>query len=111
MPPLPNRQPEAPDFFMDPKLNTDAVGAEGGRSPRLRTILARLDEIRRDLDRDDLDLEDQLQLYREGCTLAAQAKKILDTTRAEVEFLMAESDGPGSNAEVADTSSTRPAGT
>jgi exodeoxyribonuclease VII small subunit len=77
---------------MDQKPSTDGLGAGKGRSPRLRTILARLDEIRRDLDRDDLDLEDQLVLYREGCTLAAQAKKILDTTRAEVEFLMGDAD-------------------
>ncbi|HEV2129879.1 MAG TPA: exodeoxyribonuclease VII small subunit [Longimicrobiaceae bacterium] len=59
---------------------------------RLGAVLARLEEIRRDLDRDDLDLEDQLLLYREGCTLAAQAKRILDTTRAEVEILMQEGD-------------------
>jgi exodeoxyribonuclease VII small subunit len=82
---------------MDQTPSTDGVAAGEGRSPRLRTILARLDEIRRDLDRDDLDLEDQLLLYREGCTLAAQAKKILDTTRAEVEFLMGESEGSGSD--------------
>ena len=64
---------------------------------RLGAVLARLEEIRRDLDRDDLDLEDQLLLYREGCTLAAQAKRILDTTRAEVEILM--QDGDASSAE------------
>jgi exonuclease VII small subunit len=51
--------------------------------------------ISSDGDRDDLDLEDQLLLYREGCTLAAQAKRILDTARAEVEFLMGEHDESG----------------
>jgi exodeoxyribonuclease VII small subunit len=66
------------------KLNTHEPGAP----PRLREILERLEQIRRELDREDLDLEDQVVLYREGCTLAAQAKGILDTTRAQVEFLM-----------------------
>ncbi len=62
--------------------------------PRLSQVLARLEEIRQGLDRDDLDLEDQMELYREGCTLAASAKRLLETARAEVEFLMEEGEGP-----------------
>ena len=80
-----------------PKGGTSA-GADGNGAPaaqpRLSQVLSRLEEIRRDLDRDDLDLEDQMELYREGCTLAASAKRLLDTARAEVEFLMAEGDAP-----------------
>ena len=62
--------------------------------PRLSQVLARLEEIRKGLDREDLDLEDQMVLYREGCTLAASAKRLLDTARAEVEFLLEEENGP-----------------
>ena len=54
---------------------------------RLGAVLTRLDQIRRELDRDDLDLEDQLVLYREGVTHVAAAKRILDASRAEVELL------------------------
>jgi|GEM_PF-4230210 len=60
--------------------------------PRLGALLARLDEIRRELDRDDVDLEDQLALYREGCTHVLAAKRILNSVRSEVEVLMAETD-------------------
>jgi exodeoxyribonuclease VII small subunit len=59
---------------------------------RLSRVLARLDEIRRHLDREDLDLEDQLVLYREGCTLVGTAKQILNTVRAEVDILMQETE-------------------
>ncbi len=58
--------------------------------PRLGVLLARLEEIRRELDRDDVDLEDQLALYREGCTHVLAAKRILNSVRSEVEVLMAE---------------------
>jgi exodeoxyribonuclease VII small subunit len=67
---------------------TDDAAAE----TRLSRVLARLDEIRRNLDRDDLDLEDQLVLYREGCTLVGTAKQILNTVRAEVDILMQETE-------------------
>ncbi len=58
--------------------------------PRLSALLARLEEIRRDLDREDLDLEDQLGLYREGVRLATQARGIVDGATSEVEILMGE---------------------
>lgn len=61
-------------------------------NPRLSEVLARLDEIRRELDRDDLDLEDQLALYREGCGHVVTAKRILGDVRAEVEILTQETD-------------------
>jgi exodeoxyribonuclease VII small subunit len=61
-------------------------------TPRLSEVLARLDEIRRELDRDDLDLEDQLALYREGCGHVITAKRILGDVRAEVEILTQETD-------------------
>lgn len=66
-----------------------ADGADTDTAPlRLSAVLARLDEIRRELDRDDLDLEDQLVLYREGCTHTVAAKQILNAVRAEVDVLM-----------------------
>lgn len=64
--------------------------AEADAPPRLSALLARLEAIRRDLDREDLDLEDQLDLYREGCRLAAQARQIVDGATSEVEILMGE---------------------
>lgn len=67
-----------------------ASPAEADAPPRLSALLARLEAIRRDLDREDLDLEDQLDLYREGCRLAAQARGIVDGATSEVEILMGE---------------------
>lgn len=60
--------------------------------PRLGELLARLEEIRRELDRDDVELEDQLALYREGCAHVLAAKRILNSVRSEVELLTAEAD-------------------
>lgn len=57
-------------------------------TPRLGDVLTRLEEIRRDLDREDLDLEEQLVLYREGCQHVLTAKRILNEIRSEVELLM-----------------------
>ncbi|MBA3969605.1 MAG: exodeoxyribonuclease VII small subunit [Gemmatimonadetes bacterium] len=62
---------------------------------RLGAVLTRLDQIRRELDRDDLDLEDQLVLYREGVTHVAAARRILEASRAEVELLAEEGEGAG----------------
>lgn len=72
--------------------NGHSESAPGVAGPRLSQVLARLDEIRRQLDREDLDLEDQLVLYREGCGLVATAKKILGDVRAEVDLLMQDTD-------------------
>jgi exodeoxyribonuclease VII small subunit len=60
--------------------------------PRLSQVLGRLEEIRHELDRDDLDLEDQLALYREGCGHVITAKRILGDVRSEVEILTQEAD-------------------
>jgi exodeoxyribonuclease VII small subunit len=65
--------------------------SDASAEPRLGELLARLEEIRRELDRDDVDLEDQLALYREGCTHVLAAKRILNSVRSEVEVLMADS--------------------
>lgn len=67
-----------------------ASAAAASDEPRLGVLLARLEEIRRELDRDDVDLEDQLALYREGCTHVLAAKRILNSVRSEVEVLMTE---------------------
>jgi exonuclease VII small subunit len=60
--------------------------------PRLEAILQRLEQIRRDLDREDLELEAQLELYREGCGHVITAKQILGEVRAEIEMLTGEAD-------------------
>jgi exodeoxyribonuclease VII small subunit len=70
--------------------HTTASPADASAEPRLGVLLARLEEIRRELDRDDVDLEDQLALYREGCTHVLAAKRILNSVRSEVEVLMTE---------------------
>lgn len=69
-----------------------ASSAAATDAPRLSQVLARLEEIRRELDRDDLDLEDQLALYREGCGHVIAAKRILGEVRAEVDILTQEAD-------------------
>ncbi len=59
---------------------------------RLGELLARLEAIRGELDREELELETQLELYREGCGHVAAAKRILDEVRDEVEMLAPEPD-------------------
>ena len=56
--------------------------------PRLSSLFQRLDEILSQLDRDDVDLEEQMALYREACGHLGSARGILDETQAEIEFLM-----------------------
>lgn len=56
--------------------------------PRLSSLFVRLDEILAQLDREDVDLEEQMALYREACGHLASARGILDETQAEIEFLM-----------------------
>jgi exodeoxyribonuclease VII small subunit len=55
--------------------------------PRLGELFRRLDEILKHLDREDIDLEDQMALYREACGHLGAARGILDETRAEIEIL------------------------
>ena len=61
-----------------------------GEPPRLGTVLKRLEVIRREMDRDDLELEDHMRLYREGCELVMAARGILQHAAAEIEVLMGE---------------------
>ena len=56
--------------------------------PRLSALFQRLDEILTQLDREDVDLEEQMALYREACGHLATARGILDEAQAEIEFLM-----------------------
>jgi len=65
----------------------------GEARPRLGTVFTRLDEILRELDRDDADLEEQLALYREACRHLGSARKILDESQAEIEILMGDAEG------------------
>lgn len=61
--------------------------------PRLSTVFGRLDEILAQLDREDMDLEEQMVLYREACQLMGAGRAILDETRAEIEILSSDADG------------------
>lgn len=61
--------------------------AEAADRPRLSSLFQRLDEILAQLDREDVDLEEQMALYREACGHLASARGILDETQAEIEFL------------------------
>jgi exodeoxyribonuclease VII small subunit len=54
---------------------------------RIRAALERMEEIRRRLDAEDVDLEEQLVLYREGVELAALTQRALDAAVAEVTLL------------------------
>ena len=71
---------------------TDPSTDGGAERPRLGSVFTRLDEILRELDRDDADLEEQLALYREACQHLGSARKILDDSQAEIEILMSEAD-------------------
>lgn len=62
--------------------------ASAADRPRLSTLFQRLDEILLQLDREDVDLEEQMALYREACGHLASARRILDEAQAEIEFLM-----------------------
>jgi exodeoxyribonuclease VII small subunit len=67
----------------------------GEARPRLGAVFSRLDEILRELDRDDADLEEQLALYREACQHLGSARRILDESQAEIEILMGDAEGDG----------------
>ena len=73
-------------------MATTEPGSSGEARPRLGSVFSRLDEILRELDRDDADLEQQLALYREACQHLGSARRILDESQAEIEILMAESE-------------------
>ena len=75
-----------PNQIIEPTILPGTVG-ENAPPLRLGAVLTRLDQIRRELDRDDLDLEDQLVLYSDGVTHVAAARRILESSRAEVEML------------------------
>ena len=62
--------------------------APGAERPRLSSLFQRLDAILAQLDREDVDLEEQMALYREACGHLGSARTILDETQAEIEFLM-----------------------
>jgi len=70
----------------------DKADATATDRPRLGELFRRLDEILRHLDREDIDLEDQMALYREACGHLGAARNILDETRAEIEILSADTD-------------------
>lgn len=66
----------------------------GADRPRLSTLFQRLDSILSQLDREDIDLEEQMALYREACGHLSSARAILDDTQAEIEFLMGSDAAP-----------------
>jgi exodeoxyribonuclease VII small subunit len=66
---------------------------DAAERPRLSTVFGRLDQILSQLDREDMDLEEQMTLYREAVRLMSAGRSILEETRAEIEILSAEADG------------------
>lgn len=70
---------------------------QNSESPRLGTLFERLDTILRQLDREDVDLEEQMALYREACGHLGQARRILTETEAEIEVLMGDGGGASPN--------------
>ncbi len=70
------------------KSESSPTTTNGAERPRLGALFGRLDEILRELDREDAELEDQLALYREACAHLGSARAILEETRAEIEFLL-----------------------
>jgi exodeoxyribonuclease VII small subunit len=76
-----------------PEIEEYTLTPPGGEPPRLGTVLRRLESIRREMDRDDLELEDHMRLYREGCELVMAARGILQHAAAEIEVLMGEPPG------------------
>ena len=77
-------------------MATTEPRTDGEARPRLGNVFSRLDEILRELDRDDADLEQQLALYREACQHLGSARRILDESQAEIEILMAEAEADSS---------------
>jgi exodeoxyribonuclease VII small subunit len=55
--------------------------------------LARLEEIVRDLDSGEKSLNDSLQLFEEGVTLARECAKQLDEAKGRLEILTKSPDG------------------
>jgi exodeoxyribonuclease VII small subunit len=77
-----------------PEIEEYTLTPPGGETPRLGSVLRRLEAIRREMDRDDLELEDHMRLYREGCELVMAARGILQHAAAEIEVLMGEAPRP-----------------
>ena len=77
-----------------PEIEEYTLTPPGGETPRLGSVLRRLEAIRREMDRDDLELEDHMRLYREGCELVMAARGILQHAAAEIEVLMGEAPPP-----------------
>ncbi len=76
----------------EPEIAAFNLTQPADEPPRLGSVLRRLELIRREMDRDDLELEDHMRLYREGCELVMAARGILQHAAAEIEVLMG--DGP-----------------
>lgn len=76
----------------------DTIPPSDEERPRLSALFQRLDTILAQLDREDVDLEEQMALYREACGHLGSARSILDETQAEIEFLIG-SQAPASDPE------------
>lgn len=61
--------------------------APAAERPRLAQVFGRLDQILAQLDREDMDLEEQMELYREAVGLMSAGRSILDQAQAEIELL------------------------
>ena len=69
-------------------MTAEATNSGEAESPRLATALARLDQIVRRLDSGDLELEDQMALYVEGCGHVLAARQIVQESLLRIDELV-----------------------
>lgn len=61
--------------------------------PKFENALKRLEEIVKDLERGDLQLDDALKLFEEGVKLSKACLDILENAEKKIEILMQDKDG------------------
>ncbi len=72
---------------------TAGPGSPGPGSPGFDQILARLREVVQRLESGELSLEQSLQVYEEGVSLARRGQQMLATAEKRVEILVSASGG------------------
>ncbi len=73
---------------MSTPAETELSTGEDGGAPRLAACLGRLDQIVRRLDAGDLELEDQMSLYVEGCQNVVSARRIIRESILRIDQLV-----------------------
>lgn len=75
-------------------MSTDAAAAEGERRPsEFETALDELERIVERLDREELELDEALELFEEGVGHLRTASRLLDEARGVVEELIEDASG------------------